>query len=150
MLPLNIINEKIFVVLWFWLICVALLSFLQLIYRAATYLSPDCRFHIIRVFNRLADYKTLLDIHNRCDIGDWFMLLQMGKNIDPLSFKEILGSFARYLRDDEGSEGRMNGKRALRESKLVLKEDCCDGGGMKKAKMSQNDDVVVVVSPKFE
>lgn len=42
-LPLNVVNEKIFYVLWFWYILLALASLLNLAYRIITYFSEKAR-----------------------------------------------------------------------------------------------------------
>ena len=42
-LPLNVVNEKIFYVLWFWYILLALASLLNLAYRIITYFSETAR-----------------------------------------------------------------------------------------------------------
>merc|ERR1719450_937642 len=46
-LPLNIINEKIFVFLWFWFVLVAVISGLSLIYRIITLFSLNLRVSVI-------------------------------------------------------------------------------------------------------
>lgn len=48
LLPLNIANEKIYIFLWFWLIILAVVSGLALIYRLAVFLSPTFRLFLIR------------------------------------------------------------------------------------------------------
>jgi hypothetical protein len=42
-LPLNIINEKIFIFVWFWLVVVAVISAIALVYRLAVLLGPQIR-----------------------------------------------------------------------------------------------------------
>lgn len=46
-LPLNIINEKIFILIWFWLIVVAAVTGVFLLYRLATLLGPQIRVVLI-------------------------------------------------------------------------------------------------------
>ena len=48
LLPLNIVNEKIYIFLWFWLITLAIVSGLALLYRLAFFLSPSLRLFLIR------------------------------------------------------------------------------------------------------
>merc|ERR1712071_149453 len=45
-LPLNIVNEKIYVFLWFWLIILAVISGLSLVYRLAVILGTQVRFYL--------------------------------------------------------------------------------------------------------
>ena len=46
-LALNIINEKIYVFLWFWFVSVAMMSALALLYRVVIFLVPSLRVTVI-------------------------------------------------------------------------------------------------------
>ena len=48
-LPLNIVNEKIYIFLWFWFLVLGLLSFLVVLYRFIIIFSPYIRAYILRV-----------------------------------------------------------------------------------------------------
>jgi hypothetical protein len=48
-LPLNIINEKIYIFLWFWFLLLALVTMLQLVYRLAVVLVPCLRATLLKV-----------------------------------------------------------------------------------------------------
>lgn len=97
LLTLNIVNEKIFVFLWFWFMFVAILSGLNLVYRAAVVLIPTLRLHLLSAKSRLTSRCALEKIIKKCKIGDWFVLYQLGKNINPLIFKELLSELADKL-----------------------------------------------------
>ncbi|KAJ8672805.1 hypothetical protein QAD02_004065 [Eretmocerus hayati] len=100
-LPLNIVNEKIYVFLWFWFIILAGLSGLSLIYRAAVVSQPKLRLILLRARSRLSSQDQIETIANRCQIGDWFILYQLGKNIDPLIYKQLIADLAKKF---EGKE----------------------------------------------
>lgn len=100
-LPLNIVNEKIYVFLWFWFIIVSIMSGFSLIYRFAVIMGPKVRLLLLRARSRLSPYDVIKNVSNKCQIGDWFILYQLGKNIDPLIYKEILSDLAAKL---EGKE----------------------------------------------
>ncbi|XP_065169616.1 innexin inx2 [Atheta coriaria] len=100
-LPLNIVNEKIYVFLWFWFIILSVLSGISLVYRAAVIMGPKLRLYLLRARSRLASQEQIEVIAKKCHIGDWFVLYQLGKNIDPLIFKEIINDLAKRL---EGKE----------------------------------------------
>lgn len=89
-LPLNIVNEKIYVFLWFWFILLSALSGLSLLYRAAVVFSPKLRLILLRARSRLSSQDQISSIANACQIGDWFMLYQLGKNIDPLIYRQLV------------------------------------------------------------
>ena len=96
-LPLNIVNEKIYVFLWFWFLFVAILSGLNLVYRTAVVVMPKFRLLLLRARSRLAPQDEVETITKKCQIGDWFVLYQLGKNIDPLIFKELVSDLAKRL-----------------------------------------------------
>lgn len=101
-LPLNIVNEKIYVFLWFWFIILAILSGLSLAYRAAVVAGPKLRLILLRARTRLSPPTQVETIARKCQIGDWFVLYQLGKNIDPLVYKELVAELADKL-DGKGS-----------------------------------------------
>lgn len=96
-LPLNIVNEKIYVFLWFWFISLSIVSGISLAYRAAVVVWPKVRLYLLRARSRLSSHSDVENIVDKCQIGDWFVLYQLGKNIDPLIYKEIIGDLAAKL-----------------------------------------------------
>ena len=70
-LPLNIINEKIYVFLWFWFIIVSIITGVQALYRLITVASPKLRFLLMRARARLANYHQVDIICQKCNVGDW-------------------------------------------------------------------------------
>lgn len=100
-LPLNIVNEKIYVFLWFWFVILSILSGISLIYRVAVVMGPKLRLYLLRARCRLAENIHVETIAKRCQIGDWFVLYQLGKNIDPLIFKEVICELSESLQGKE-------------------------------------------------
>lgn len=100
-LPLNIVNEKIYVFLWFWFIILTLLSGVSLIYRAAVVILPKVRLYLLRARSRLSSHDDVENIASKCQIGDWFVLYQLGKNIDPLIYKEVITDLSNKLSGKE-------------------------------------------------
>ena len=96
-LPLNIVNEKVYVILWFWLVILTIISGLAVIYRLLVVLFPALRTYLLRARARLAPQKQVEAIANRLWLGDWFVLYQLGKNLDPLIFKEVLEDLGRAI-----------------------------------------------------
>merc|ERR1712095_114556 len=89
-LPLNIINEKIYVFLWFWFIILTVVTGEQLVYRLIVMFASGLRVMLLKARARLAPRHQVETICNRHGMGDWFLLYQLGKNIDPLIFKEFI------------------------------------------------------------
>lgn len=96
-LPLNIVNEKIYVFLWFWFILLTVVTGLSLVYRFAVVMGPQVRLYLLRARSRLSSQEQIETIARKCQIGDWFVLYQLGKNIDPLIFKELVSDLAKKL-----------------------------------------------------
>lgn len=93
-LPVNILNEKIYAILWFWFVILSILSGLVLIYRILTILCGYVR-HITLPFGHQVEYKNELKfVVNKGQIGDWFLLVQLKKNMDGLIFKEFITALA--------------------------------------------------------
>ncbi|GIY88785.1 innexin inx2 [Caerostris darwini] len=93
-LPINIINEKIFIVLWFWMIALGSISGLALVYRALTYFYPSVRLFATNSIAQHTDKANLAKVLSKCNAGDWIMLHYLCKNIDPLNFRDIIADLA--------------------------------------------------------
>ncbi|XP_015789262.1 innexin inx2 [Tetranychus urticae] len=89
-LPLNIINEKIYIFLWFWFVVLAVVSGWVIIERMFIICFPHFRYLYLRSAARLADRNHLRDVLDSARIGDWFMLHLLAKNLDSLNFRELI------------------------------------------------------------
>lgn len=112
-LPLNILNEKIYIFLWFWFIILAVLSGIILVYRMLIILWPAARFLVLRSRSRITDKKDLHLIMSRVHLGDWFLLYLLCKNLEPLNFRDVIKDFASELKEGE----KLLDKRALENFK---------------------------------
>jgi len=106
-LGLNHINDKVFLLLWWWCLVVAFIGFLRLIWRAAQCRSSWLRFHMIhmrmnRYFKRSTKMDKIRAFIDDCKLGDWFVLYQMSKNLNRSFFMDFLTQLSvRYsLRQD--------------------------------------------------
>ncbi|XP_023210295.1 innexin shaking-B-like [Centruroides sculpturatus] len=93
MLPLNVINEKIFIFLWFWFIILILLSAISVIYRIILIISGKMRLYILSIRYRLVRETYLELLIKRLSVGDWFIVYMLGKNIDRFILTDILCEF---------------------------------------------------------
>ena len=114
----NIINEKIYFVLWFWFVFLLLIGSLQILLEVALIFVPALRSALI---------SSLIGTHlssnmkryllNDCSLGDWFLLYQIGKNCDKYFFYELMENLASSANGRQEDEDMI--KRSLLDSNHV-------------------------------
>ncbi|CAG9783340.1 unnamed protein product [Diatraea saccharalis] len=77
-LPLNIVNEKIYVFLWFWFVILSILSGISLLYRMAVVAGPRVRLYLLRARSRLAPQEQVESVARKLQIGDWRWTVESG------------------------------------------------------------------------
>jgi hypothetical protein len=101
-LPLNIINEKIYVMLWFWLFILAVVTTLHMLYILAAICIPSMR-RIMLVRKTKYNIKDKIDVLMRkAQMGDWFLIFLLAKNLDSIMFKEFIDRFTDILKTEGG------------------------------------------------
>jgi len=90
LLPLNILNEKIYIVLWFWFYVLVISSGLMVIYRIVIIAFPRSRYFLLHRLHHLVPPKYLDTILYRCGYGDWFVLHLLGKNLDTMHYRDVI------------------------------------------------------------
>ena len=85
-LPLNIVNEKIYIFIWFWMLLLLALTFLVVIYRFFIICSPRMRAYLLYIRYRNIKKECINIIVKKTKMGDWFLLNLLGQNIDSIVF----------------------------------------------------------------
>lgn len=85
-LPLNILNEKIYLFFWFWFVALSLLTGATLAYRLLILFFATFRKIILNSRVRLYSAYYLNVVLKSCKVGDWFLLHMLSKNMDPVNF----------------------------------------------------------------
>ena len=96
-LPINIVNEKIYVFLWFWFLLLAGLTAMVVFYRIVIIISPRMRAYLLYIRFRLIKKECINIIIKKAQMGDWFLLYMLGQNVDSMIFKEVIHELARKL-----------------------------------------------------
>ena len=96
-MPVNIINEKSYVFLWFWFIALAVVSGVSLVYRLIVIFIYQARYYLLSIQARLTPYDQVQTVTRKCQIGDWFILYLLSKNVDPVVFKEVIYDLAHHF-----------------------------------------------------
>ena len=90
-LPMNILNDKIFLVLWYWYFVLLILSLTSVVYWFYHMISPKYRLkHIERHLKGQVKGNKLKFLNKH--FGDWFLLHQLYKNLDFNNFTQLVSN----------------------------------------------------------
>ncbi|CAB3379383.1 Hypothetical predicted protein [Cloeon dipterum] len=90
-LALNILNEKIYIFLWFWFILLAVVTSVAMLLSAAVILIPNIRESAIR-----RKYKPLNNANNvptlirKTQLGDFLIVYLLGQNVSETVYTEVM------------------------------------------------------------
>ncbi|KAL3191565.1 hypothetical protein MRX96_059664 [Rhipicephalus microplus] len=94
-LPLNIVNEKLFAFLWFWYGLLLGAGSLTVVYRFLLLLSAPLRRRLLTW--RYPDSKCIAAVVSALSAGDVFFLSLVGQNVDSLIFSQLIAELSRRL-----------------------------------------------------
>lgn len=89
-LPLNVLNEKFFLILWFWLIFLFVVTVGALIYRLMVLTWGHFRVYLLLAQVRGLSRKKVKTLANYLTPGQFFLIYNIGKNIHPVVYQELL------------------------------------------------------------
>ena len=81
-LGLNIINEKIYITLWFWFVILALITALYSVYVVALISMPGLRRNLVINKARTNNRDHARHLVEKANIGDWFLIFLISRNLD--------------------------------------------------------------------
>lgn len=96
----NVINERIYIFLWFWFYVLAIISGIVVLYRIALLAFPALRLSILRACSFMNLSEDVQLVHEQLQIGDWFLLHGLWKNMNPMIYKELVSRIARRIQID--------------------------------------------------
>lgn len=101
-LALNIIIDKVYLVLWFWYILLIVCGSARLLIRIGQisvyfrYRQMELRMH--RYFKKDENLTRIKQYLSECSVGDWFVLYQMSKNMNKRLFFVFLSNLSKVSR----------------------------------------------------
>jgi innexin len=96
-LPLNIVNEKTYIFIWFWYLILLTMLVGLLIYRLLIIFVPSVRARVLNARNRMVPREIAVSVSNKVDIGDWWIIYMLGRNLDPIIYKDVLAELAKSI-----------------------------------------------------
>ena len=104
-LGLNMINDKVFFMIWLWHCFLVVMGVIRIITRTPQLISSQVRYFLMRFkmqkyFKNNAHVKHIKHYLTNCSIGDWYVLYQMSKNINQRYFAEFLTVLALTIDPD--------------------------------------------------
>ena len=104
----NIINEKIYLALWFWYMFLFMMCGLQFFYYIIIIAVPGLKSRMISQSRNNHEGGSLsLFLKEDCDIGDWFLLNQIRKNVNGCFFETFLAEIV-FLSNGGRSNSTLN------------------------------------------
>lgn len=89
-LALNILNEKIYIFLWFWFIILSIISAAALLYSFVIISMPTTRESVLRRKYRNGTGKAIEGLIRNIDVGDFLILHLLGENLNTKSYTDML------------------------------------------------------------
>lgn len=133
LLPLNIVNEKIYIMVWFWFMILSLISGLVLVYRMIMLTFPPIRKLILRKRASTTPRHQIDLVLDFAQVGDWWLLYLLSKNIDAYHFREVISEFNKQL--NGGSDGGVG-------SELIEQKDYEDTEKLKPKQQKLDEDTL--------
>ncbi|KAJ1527678.1 hypothetical protein ONE63_007637 [Megalurothrips usitatus] len=97
LLPLNIVNEKTYIFIWFWFMILAGLLTVLVLYRALLLSVPSLRPKVFHWWHKLIPHEVAEALARKTDVGDWWLLYVLGDNMDPLIYREVVSELSKKI-----------------------------------------------------
>lgn len=65
---------------------------------------PKVRASILNARNRMVPREVVNRVSEELDIGDWWLIYMLGRNLDPIIFKDVLTELSKELKPSRDRE----------------------------------------------
>ncbi|CAG2060826.1 unnamed protein product [Timema podura] len=112
-MALNVVNEKIYMFLWFWMWFLAAATTLGLIWRLVTIVSHSRSVRFNKIMFKLAnagirDVWSLVKVTKECHFSDWLFLYYLAKNMDGFVFRDLFLGLAEEMDVEKDKQLELN------------------------------------------
>ena len=116
----NIINEKVYLFLWFWFVFLFFMVSVQLLFEIAVLAMPAFRIWVTA--QQTGTYSGLMKsyLQFQCNVGDWFLLYQIGKNTNKTFFYNLIDKLSlENLEKGNGDIEKLIGDEASNDNETL-------------------------------
>nr|CAD7404921.1 unnamed protein product [Timema poppensis] len=112
-MALNVVNEKIYVFLWFWMWFLAAATTSGLLWRLVTIVSHSRSVRFNKIMFKLAnagirDVWSLVKVTKECHFSDWLFLYYLAKNMDGFVFRDLFLGLAEEMDVEKDKQLELN------------------------------------------
>lgn len=105
LLPQNVLNEKIFVIVWMWYTVQLTVSISNLVYWTVICYSKKVRVAILRSHAMMVvSRKQIMHLTNKAHLGNFFVLNQIAKNTNSTTFVELMSELSLHTVNNDVME----------------------------------------------
>lgn len=69
--------------------------------RLCIFFIPAIRSKILNARNRIVSREVCRVVSNKVDLGDWWIIYMLGRNLDPIIYKDVMGELAKKIEKRE-------------------------------------------------
>lgn len=91
LLPLNILNQKLFIIIWIWYIIQMITSIVNVFYWILISICESVRIYILHQKSlKIVSQQLIAHASHNAHLGHFFVLNQIAKNTNPITFAELI------------------------------------------------------------
>ena len=69
---------------------------------------PSIRPRLLNARNRMVPREIAQAVSKKTDLGDWWIIYMLGRNLDPLIFKDVIAELAKRIEPQQKDKRQLN------------------------------------------